>query len=294
MKTRETPAFFLFDFDSTLIRSESLEELAAISLRRHPEREARLREIARLTERAMAGTIPYQEALVRRVALLEATRDHVAALTKRLKRQISQSVLRNKSFFRDNRERILVVSGGFDEVIVPVVERLGLTAGNVRANSLVYDDEGMVTGVDESNPLSRDDGKAELIEALDPPRPAVIIGDGMTDHQARQRGAADRFYAFTENVRREAVVRVADGEIASFDEFLYRHKLPMAISYPKSRIKVLLLENVHRDAVKALREEGYGVDTVAGGLDETALADRLEGVSILGAVSYTHLTLPTN
>jgi len=290
MTRNDDPAYFIFDFDSTIVQVESLEELAAISLRRHPERTARLKEIAALTGRAMDGAIPYQEALVNRIELLEATREHIGDLIKALKRRISQSILRNKSFFRANRERILVVSGGFHEVIVPVVERLGLAAENVHANSLTYDPEGRVTGVDTINPLSRDNGKADLVKSLRLEGPVVLIGDGMTDYQAREQGAVDLFYAFTENVRREPVVEVADREIASFDEFLYLHKLPMVISYPKSRIKVLLLENIHRDAVGSLREEGYTVETAASGLDEAGLSEKLKGVSVLGVRSKTAIT----
>jgi D-3-phosphoglycerate dehydrogenase len=200
--------------------------------------------------------------------------------------------MRNKSFFRDNRERILIVSGGFHEVIVPVVERLGLSADNVRANSLTYDRTGRITGVDTNIVLSRDNGKADLIKSLKLKRPVVLIGDGMTDHQAREQGAVDLFYAFTENVRRGPVVEVADREIASFDEFLYLHKLPMVISYPKSRIKVLLLENIHRDAVSVLLDEGYTVETASGGLDEAGLREKVKGVSILGVRSKTAITRP--
>ncbi len=277
---------------STIVQAESLDELAAISLRRHPERAAILREIASLTERAMDGAIPYQEALITRIELLEATREHVGALVKVLKRRISQSFLRNKSFLRDNRERILIVSGGFHEVIVPVVERLGLTAENVRANSFTYDRKGRITGVDTNNVLSRDNGKPDLIKSLKLKGPVVLIGDAMTDLQAREQGAVDLFYAFTENVRREPVVEVADREIASFDEFLYLHKLPMVISFPKSRIKVLLLENIHRDAVRALRDEGYTIETASGGLDEAGLSEKVQGVSILGVRSKTAITRP--
>jgi D-3-phosphoglycerate dehydrogenase len=287
MTRNDTPAHFVFDFDSTIVQGESLEELAAISLRRHPESAATLREIASLTERTMRGAIPYQEALIRRIELLGATRDHIGTLIKRLKQRISKSILRNRSFFRDNRERILIVSGGFDEVIVPVVKRLGLTAHNVHANSLTYDRKGRITGVDTKNVLSRDNGKADLIRSLKLKRPVVLIGDGITDYQAREQGAVDLFYAFTENVRRESVVEVADQEIASFDEFLYLHKLPMVISYPKSRIKVLLLENIHRDAVRALREEGYTVETASGGLGEAGLTEKIRDVSILGVRSKT-------
>ena len=42
----------------------------------------------------------------------------------------------------------------------------------------------------------------------------------------------------------------------------------MATSYPKNKIKVLLLENVHPDAQLLLSQEEFQVELVAGALDE--------------------------
>jgi len=71
---------------------------------------------------------------------------------------------------------------------------------------------------------------------------------------------------------------------------LYVHKLPMAISYPKSRINVLLLENVHAKAKQIFEEEGYNVRTVTGALDEDELCEAIKNVSIVGIRSKTHIT----
>ncbi len=54
--------------------------------------------------------------------------------------------------------------------------------------------------------------------------------------------------------------------------------------------KVLLLENIHPDAVKAFRAEGYEVQPVHKALDEKALGRALKGVSILGIRSKTKIT----
>ena len=44
-----------------------------------------------------------------------------------------------------------------------------------------------------------------------------------------------------------------------------------ALSYPKSRIKVLLLENVHENAISKLRTEGYQVSIHNAGMSEDDL-----------------------
>ena len=41
------------------------------------------------------------------------------------------------------------------------------------------------------------------------------------------------------------LLKKADIVIKNFDEFLYMHDFPRAISYPRNRIKILLLENLH-------------------------------------------------
>ena len=47
-----------------------------------------------------------------------------------------------------------------------------------------------------------------------------MIGDGFTDYEVMTSDAAHLFYAFTENVRRESVVKNADGVFKSFDDLV--------------------------------------------------------------------------
>ncbi len=61
-------------------------------------------------------------------------------------------------------------------------------------------------------------------------------------------------------------------------------------SYPKNKIKVLLLENIHADAAKTFAAEGYPIKTVDKALDEAELARELADVLILGIRSKTKIT----
>jgi len=63
-----------------------------------------------------------------------------------------------------------------------------------------------------------------------------------------------------------------------------------AISYPKNRIKVMLLENIHPDALKILKTEGYDVSIYSGAMDEEELSEKIKDVSVLGIRSKTQLT----
>lgn len=63
-----------------------------------------------------------------------------------------------------------------------------------------------------------------------------------------------------------------------------------ATSFPKSEIKILLLENIHPVAAEAFRAEGFQVETTKGALPEAELAERLKDVHILGIRSKTQVT----
>ncbi|MCA3699304.1 MAG: phosphoglycerate dehydrogenase [Brevundimonas sp.] len=280
----------IFDFDSTLVRIETLEALADIALAGHPEADAIRAEVASLTERAMAGDVAFGEALRTRLKLLPLTREHVLALADRILDEGTPSVRRNLRFFNENADRIIILSGGFREVIAPIAERLGVRPDRVLCNDLVYDDFGRVTGVDDANPLSRENGKPEVIKAQKLSGPVVMIGDGWTDAEVKLQGAADRFYAFTEIARRERVVEVADAEARSVDELLHAEGLAGRWSYPRSRIRMLLLENIHPAAVERLEDAGYSVETQKGALDEDDLIAAIKGVHVLGIRSKTNVS----
>lgn len=63
-----------------------------------------------------------------------------------------------------------------------------------------------------------------------------------------------------------------------------------ATSFPKSEIKILLLENIHPVATAAFQEEGFHVETVKGSLPEAELVARIKDAHILGVRSKTQVT----
>ncbi|MHC3126441.1 3-phosphoglycerate dehydrogenase [Brevundimonas sp. GN22] len=281
---------FVFDFDSTLVRIETLEALAELSLAAAPDADERKAKIAELTDRAMGGEIGFGEALKARLDLLGLRKEHVEALADRILDEASTSIRRNVDFFERNAERIYILSGGFTEIIAPLAARLGLAPDHVLANELVYDEDGRVTGVNEANPLARENGKPTVIKSLNLEGPVVIVGDGWNDAEVKLAGAADRFYAFTEVVSRPKVTEVADAIAASLDEVLFAEGVSGRWSYPRNRIKMLLLENIHPAAVERLEEAGYTVETMKGALDEDDLIEAIKGVHVLGIRSKTTVT----
>ncbi|MEO1255937.1 MAG: phosphoglycerate dehydrogenase, partial [Bacteroidota bacterium] len=152
------------------------------------------------------------------------------------------------------------------------------------------DKEDRIIGFDEENLLSDNNGKPKQIKSLNLEGEVFVLGDGFTDYEIKKAGLANKFYAFTENVRREKILHEADHEAPSLDEFLFTQKLERAHSYPKNRITVLLLENIHQDAVKRLKDEGYKVEVHPAGMAEDELAEAIKNVSILGIRSKTMVT----
>ncbi len=63
-----------------------------------------------------------------------------------------------------------------------------------------------------------------------------------------------------------------------------------ATSFPKSEIKILLLENIHPVATEAFKAEGFHVETVKGALPEAELAERVRDVHVIGLRSKTQIT----
>ncbi|MBE2226693.1 MAG: phosphoglycerate dehydrogenase [Ignavibacteria bacterium] len=283
----QTDRYFILDFDSTFVKVEALDELAAIAFKNHPRSEEMFNTITGLTNDAMNGKVPFNESLAKRIKLLNANKTHINSLVKRLNNQVSSSITSNLAFFKKNSSNIFVISGGFKDYIIPVVKKFSIPAGNVFANTFTFDEQGNITGFDKRNLLSQSGGKVKQVRALKLKGELIAIGDGYTDYELKQSGLISRFYAFTENIERHNVMEKADHVTPSFDEFLYMTKLPMNISYPKNRIKVLLLENIHKDAHELFKQEGYSVEVINKSLTEDELADKIKDVSILCIRSKT-------
>ena len=113
------------------------------------------------------------------------------------------------------------MSGGFKECILPVVESYSIAPNHILANTFKLNEKGEITGYDENNPLCYSNGKAIAVKKLNLSGTVYAIGDGYTDYQIKQLGAAKYFIAFTENVKRQAIVDCADYNVKNFDELLY-------------------------------------------------------------------------
>ena len=281
---------YIFDFDSTLTRVEALDVLAEITLNGRPDKEEIIAEIQRITNLGIDGDISFTESLEKRIKLLNAHKKDLDGLVELLRQKISKSIASNKEFFEAYSDDIYVISAGFKEFIDPIVEAYNIPADRVYANTFKFDGEGKIIGFDETNVLATHNGKIACLKNLDLQGEVQVIGDGYSDYVMREAGIADKFFAYTENVHREKAAMNADYITPNLDEFLFVNKLPRKISYPKNRIKILLLENVHSDAFDTLSEEGFSVELLKHSLSEEELIEKIKDVHVLGIRSKTQVT----
>jgi D-3-phosphoglycerate dehydrogenase len=213
-------ASVVFDFDSTVVDCETLDLVSEASLSCRADKDTVLAEVKRITALGMEGAMPFGESLSRRIALVGPTRAAVAEVAARISSHITPSFLAHTDFFRAHRDTVAIVSGGFDEIIWPVADILGIPRERVFANAFRYDEMGVAIGVDEARSSAHAGGKALAVETARLARPLVIVGDGWTDFEIREKGVADAFIAFVGHARREKVVAHADAVADSFDQLL--------------------------------------------------------------------------
>jgi len=281
---------YVFDFDSTLTRVEALDVLAEMTLQGKSNRDDVIHEIQEITNLGIDGDISFTESLERRIKLLRAHKNHLDPLVDELRQKISKSIAANKEFFEKYSDDIYVISCGFKEFIDPIVKEYNIPSERVYANTFKFDEEGNIIGFDEKNVLATHNGKIECLKQLDLEGEVQVIGDGYSDYVMREAGIAHKFFAYTENVHRDKAADNADHVAPNLDEFLFVNDLPRSLSYPKNRIKILLLENVHPAAFDNLSEDGFSVELIEQSLSEDELIEKIKGVHVLGIRSKTKLT----
>lgn len=196
----QRPRLVVFDTDSTLITQEVIDELA-----RYAGRE---REVAEITEAAMAGEIDFETSLRRRVKALAG-----------LSVSVFDEVVTNITFtagafelvraLHDQGHTVATVSGGFMEILKPLAELIGLD--HARANRLAVAG-GKLTG-DVRGPVITPEVKRETLHewathAGISTADTVAIGDGANDVlMVKDAGLGVAFRA------KDPLRQVADAEV---------------------------------------------------------------------------------
>jgi phosphoserine phosphatase len=193
-------ATVIFDCDSTLSTIEGIEELAA-------DQRA---EVAALTDAAMRGALPLEEVYGRRLALGDPTRARVEALGQQYLETLVPDTRETIEALRGEGIEVRLISGGLLPAIRILGEALGIGADAIAAVDLEFDEAGRYLGYDAGSPLAYSGGKKIVIERWLPAlrRPILLVGDGVTDLEARP--VVDAFVAFAGVAERAPVVEMAD------------------------------------------------------------------------------------
>ena len=188
----------VFDVDSTLLKVESLDFAVEHALSSAPDGAERTARLKALTDQGMAGQLDFRSSLEQRLAIAGLTRPAVEAARERLRTQLTEGMVELLNALRTRGNDVAAVSGGSVDLVEPALSDLGFANGEIRANRFVYEGDEVI-GFDRQNPLSRSGGKAPVVASLKTlfGKPlAIMVGDGMTDYEAFDKGAADSFIGF--------------------------------------------------------------------------------------------------
>jgi phosphoserine phosphatase len=195
---REGFATVILDCDSTLADIEGIDELAP----------AHREQIAALTAAAMDGSVPLDEVYGRRLDLIRPTQAEVDALAAAYVAALVPHARETVAALRWLGKTVRILSGGLRPPVEAVARELGLSVDVVDAVGISFAADVSYAGFDSASPLTRNGGKEAVLRGIAFPRPALIVGDGMTDAEARP--AVDAFAAYTAVVHRPGAVELAD------------------------------------------------------------------------------------
>jgi phosphoserine phosphatase len=198
--TRARFGTVVFDCDSTLSAIEGIDELAA------GQREA----ISALTDAAMRGEVSLEQVYGARLGLIRPGRAAIEALAAQYIAAAVPDVRQTVHALRTRGVEVRIVSGGVRQAILPFAAWLGLRESDVAAVELRFDQDGAYAGFDEESPLARSGGKRAVVQGWRRtlPGPILMVGDGITDLEARP--VVDRFVAYAGVVDRPVVTGAAD------------------------------------------------------------------------------------
>jgi len=205
-----------FDVDSTLLRVESLDTALEAALAEREDRIAAKTRLHEITQAGMSGSMALRDSLEARLQLAALDREGVAAIAEHLRQRLTPGMAPLLSRLRSEGDTLHAISGGFADLLEPVLVDLGFGQGDIHANRFVWEGD-RVAGLDTGYPLSRNGGKAEILTSIS--RQAgetIMVGDGMTDFEAYEAGAADRFIGFGLIARRDVVIAACEWSGASY------------------------------------------------------------------------------
>ena len=189
----------VFDFDSTLVKIEGLDEIARC--------QGKLADIEQITNAGMDGALPFSKSLRTRFDQLAPNIKDIDFLIDAYERALVPGAAEVIAKFQENGANIFISTGGIKAAVLPVAKDLGIKQEHVFAVCTNLDMYGNLK-LKNSCLMTRDGGKAQVVAMIQRLGPTVMIGDGMTDFEAGKY--ADKFIGFGGIVERESVKSLSD------------------------------------------------------------------------------------
>jgi len=165
-----------FDVDSTLVTIEGIDVLGAGNA-----------AIADMTEKAMNGEIPLDEAYRMRLEIIRPTRQRVDALGEQYARSIVEGGQETVAALQGAGVEVHLVTAGIAQAIAPLARRLHIAARHVHSVDLRFDAKGHYEGFDERSPLTKPGGKGDVVRGIRARTPGrtAFVGDGVSDLETK-------------------------------------------------------------------------------------------------------------
>ena len=168
-----------------------------------------------LTNKAMGGEVPFDEAIKTRLSLVRPNKNMVEEVDLEYTRDsnITPGALELIELLQNLGINVVVISGGYKEATESLGKKLGV---HIFANHLIHDTHGEYVGYAHQEILAQDGGKDVLLEKLRQEGVirgrTLMVGDGASDMNIKNADLYANFagWVLRENKVKEPIAQLAD------------------------------------------------------------------------------------
>jgi phosphoserine phosphatase len=186
----------IFDFDQTLINHESTLEIIRCAIGNSTKAREQLDNLALIAPKALSGTASAWELMSLMTVIPRIQRKHLRHYIETAVNSIAPALRETVQQLQHDGVQVHVLSGGYMEWVVPIVQSLGIDPENVLANRLFW--FGSRALCPRPSPLiNPGSGKSKITrqwrESGRLKGRTLIVGDATSDYQVYLNGWADGF-----------------------------------------------------------------------------------------------------
>ena len=198
MPTAQKNAKFhvIFDFDQTLVPTESTVDVLRLAVEAQPNGERYLKRLALIAPKALAGVATFRELVELMTAITRIRKAHVQAYIELTEQTLHPDLQTTLNELHRENVGVHIISGGYMEWIVPLASAWGIEPQHVIANRFYWAGSRAIA-TRPSPLLSSKRGKSQIVRNWRAQGKlngtTIIVGDGASDHRVFTQGAVDGF-----------------------------------------------------------------------------------------------------